>query len=192
MADPIKMPQNRFWMMYLKNRRICLISAAVLVFVGSVVAGNAEEFDNYEGSYFCVTDAVGGVSFDETLNTWVSTRFSPNSRYVVNISEHSETTDWLGELRTVYTVNVSEHGVSESDALSNLCSTSNDTLRSYNTLTHFISETGAFSCNRFGGEWYMNLENERFMSTYTWGYVDGIDNNSNTPAIQIGTCSRIN
>lgn len=176
----------------LRNQLPYFFCTVALVFAGAIAPANAEELGLFEGSYFCTEDAAGGVRFDDTLNKWDSTLFSANRRYVVNVARHSETTDWLGELKTVYTVTVSEHGVEESGVLSDTCSTTNPTLRSYNTLTHFISDTGQLSCRRFGGDWKMNLENGRFLSTYVWGYVDGIDNTANTPSIQIGTCSRIN
>ncbi len=181
-------------MMNLINRIPNFFCTAALVFTGALTPANAEELGLFEGSYFCVANASGGVSFNDTLNKWDSTGFTASGRYVVNVARHSETTDRWGKLRTVYTVTVSEHGVVESDYLSNICSTTDSTLRSYNLLTHFISDTGQLSCQRFGGDWNwkMNLENGRFMSTYVLGYLDGIDNNDNTPSIEIGTCSRIN
>lgn len=178
--------------MGLKTRIPYFLSTAALIFSGAITPTNAEEEDPFEGSYFCVADAAGGVSFDDALNKWDSTRFKTGERYVVNVARHSKTENWLGELRTVYTVQVHNHGSGESDALLGNCRTNNPTLHSYNPITHFISEAGELSCRRLGGDWMMNLKNGRFMNTYVWGYLDGIDNNSNTPNIEIGTCSRIN
>jgi hypothetical protein len=44
-------------------------------------------------------------------------------------------------------------------------------------------------CNTFGGELSLNTKNMRYMETYIFGYIDGQDNNDNTPAITIGKCS---
>jgi hypothetical protein len=36
-----------------------------------------------------------------------------------------------------------------------------------------------------------NLMNNRFTSYYLQGYVDGVDNNNNAPAVSGGTCTKI-
>jgi len=52
------------------------------------------------------------------------------------------------------------------------------------------NEYGNFRCSIFFGEFVFNSKTKRFIKTYTAGYVGGEDNNNNTPAIMIGTCSK--
>jgi hypothetical protein len=39
--------------------------------------------------------------------------------------------------------------------------------------------------------WRMSKKTLRFMAVYLYGYVDGKDNNDNTPALYIGKCSAL-
>ena len=36
-----------------------------------------------------------------------------------------------------------------------------------------------------------NLTNNRFLSIYDFGYIDGRDNNDETPSVSGGTCTKI-
>jgi len=45
------------------------------------------------------------------------------------------------------------------------------------------------SCARLGGDVIFDKKTLRYLRTYIAGYVDGVNNNNNTPLIEIGTCS---
>lgn len=97
--------------------------------------------------------------------------------------------DYTDKIRKAYLVSIAQHGNDTTfDAVG--CATKINRLRLINPFIHFIEE-GEFSCNTFGGEWSMNISNGRFLSTYTWGYVDGVNSNDNTPSIEVGSCSKI-
>ncbi len=53
------------------------------------------------------------------------------------------------------------------------------------------NEYGYMFCNKIFGELKFNTKNKRYISTYLSGYIDGKDNNDNTPAIEIGICSKL-
>ena len=53
------------------------------------------------------------------------------------------------------------------------------------------NEYGIMSCNKILGEFNFNTKNRRYISTYIAGYIDGVDNNDNTPFIEIGICTKI-
>jgi hypothetical protein len=52
-----------------------------------------------------------------------------------------------------------------------------------------LNEYGYLNCKMIFGELRFNSKSLRFLTTYTVGYVDGSNANSNTPAISIGTCT---
>jgi hypothetical protein len=148
---------------------------------------------NFSGSYFCTSEAVGGVHFDEVINKWTSTNFEPSAQHIVKIEPQSLFKDNIfDEMRTVYTISISAHGKeSTSNAYSDYCYTRNDDLRKANPQWNFIYDLGGFNCMVVGGEWSMSLKSMRYLNTYTWGYVDGVDNNDNTPTVEIGKCTKI-
>ena len=51
------------------------------------------------------------------------------------------------------------------------------------------NKVGSFRCEIFFGEFLVNLKTKRFLKSYLFGYIDGNDNNNNTPAVTIGKCS---
>jgi hypothetical protein len=152
----------------------------------------AEVTTEFEGTYFCTADAVGGVRYNEVAGDWVGYEFGAGSRYILNIRNNSEILDeFNGEMRMTYFIEFLEHGAG-SNILANSCSTKSNQLRSINPLASFISDSGYFSCNLTGGDLTVDLGTLRFLKSYTWGYVDGVDDNRNTPFIMVGTCSRVN
>lgn len=52
-----------------------------------------------------------------------------------------------------------------------------------------ISASGILDCAIIGGQLRFNKQNLRYLNTYIYGYIDGGDNNDNTPGIEFGECS---
>jgi hypothetical protein len=152
----------------------------------------AEDTIEFAGTYFCTADAVGGVRYNEFTGDWVGGEFTAGNIYILNIRNNREIIDeFNGKLRMTYFIEFSEQGAG-SDILANSCNTKSNQLRSINPLASFISDSGHFSCDLIGGDLAVDLGTLRFLKSYTWGYVDGVDNNRNTPLIMVGTCSRVN
>lgn len=53
-----------------------------------------------------------------------------------------------------------------------------------------ITEHGILRCDVFFGEFVFNINTKRFLQSYMVGYINGEDNNNNTPAVTIGTCGK--
>ena len=53
------------------------------------------------------------------------------------------------------------------------------------------NEYGYMFCDKILGEFKFNIKNRRYISTYIAGYIDGLNNNDNTPSIEIGVCSKL-
>lgn len=52
-----------------------------------------------------------------------------------------------------------------------------------------MNEYNILRCEPFYGEFIFNKKTKRYMKTYTAGFIDGRDNNENTPLIEVGYCS---
>ncbi len=53
------------------------------------------------------------------------------------------------------------------------------------------NEIGVMRCNNLFGTFIFNTKTRRYLSTYIAGYIDGVDNNDNTPSIEIGICTKL-
>ncbi len=152
----------------------------------------SQNMNDFSGSYFCTTDAVGGVSYNDSAGKWEGAIFRGESRYILNVKFFGEVENIYRTDIRAYFVTFSKHGDKATGALETSCDTKNDNLREINSSLSYISNNGSFSCRVIGGDLDVNLSNGRFLQSYVWGYVDGEDNNDNTPNIEIGKCSRIN
>jgi len=52
-----------------------------------------------------------------------------------------------------------------------------------------INDYGYLNCTLYFGDLRFNKKNLRYMTSYFIGYVDGKDNDDNTPNIEFGECS---
>lgn len=53
------------------------------------------------------------------------------------------------------------------------------------------NEYGVMKCEKFFGTLIFNTKTLRYLSTYTAGYIDGVDKNDNTPSVEIGACTKL-
>jgi hypothetical protein len=119
-----------------------------------------------EERYLCETVTSGGVRYDTTSKEWVGTRFKTTKSLI--ISKPTDGGPYEGRAFVVTKLGTS--------------------YASGSCAKPFDSE-GNLKCGMLFGELLFNKNTMRFLSTYMFGYLDGIDNNDNTPAISIGVCS---
>jgi len=137
-------------------------------------------------AYYCTNDATGGVKYNTQLQKWTSGSFSPDKPFVIRLeflnSRRQKQFDWT-ELSTVnsFTVSVTEAGSNKPRPCKNL--------KDYKGPVE-VWDDGWLRCDVALSELRFNPENNRYLSAYLVGYVGG-DNGGDTPAISIGTCTKI-
>ncbi len=53
------------------------------------------------------------------------------------------------------------------------------------------NRSGYIHCEDGVGSFRINIKTMRYMKVYPIGYIDGEDNNTDTPMIEIGTCRKL-
>jgi len=53
------------------------------------------------------------------------------------------------------------------------------------------SASNIMKCDKIHSDLILNTKTLRYISSYLWGYIDGVDNNNNTPHIEIGICTKL-
>lgn len=155
------------------------IFAVVMLTAGPAMA---QEMTDYSGSYICIDEFGGGLRYDETAKRWQSAKFNPTGRFVLSLTMTNSRPAWEGSdlMEGVYDATVSEFGRTEPD----VCYGGGEggkvemwgpTLRCTAALESIV----------------INLETMRFLSAYQVGFVEGEDNNNNTPWMMGGTCAKI-
>jgi hypothetical protein len=160
---------------------------AGMLIAGVGIAQAESRFDvtgKYAGTYFCQGDAMAGVSYSEAAKRWQGTVFAAGSKVIMKVMTTaqlvSETDESLS--RVDYIVMVNDLG----SKVDWPCRVMDVTDRSG------VYKDGSFRCATPFNVYNLNFENLRYTDVYLPGYVDGQDNNRNTPSVTAGICSRIN
>jgi hypothetical protein len=140
----------------------------------------------FSGAYYCVAEFAGGLSFDESRKTWESARLHHDSKVVLRLRYEGtvKQKDALSEtLWENYTVTLETAG--EKHAA--LCTSDFD----YPSKTVLVGSYGYVSCTANLTLYRFNLRNNRFLAAYLQGFVNGADNNDNSPNVAGGRCTKI-
>jgi hypothetical protein len=140
-----------------------------------------------DASYFCTVEFSGGIAFNERFKKWESTTFRPEGKFVLKLKYLKVRTqkDFLGKDETV-----TDFNVTLTQAGSNLPSPCLSTGDEWSSIVP-VSQYDYFSCYADLSEHYFNLRTNRFLASYMVGFIDGKENNENTPSVSGGTCTKI-
>jgi hypothetical protein len=161
-----------------------LLSAA---FVLASVSAHAIEPKSV--AYYCTTEAAGGLWYDEQLKKWRSANFRTGKGFVLKLQFLSATKEKMFESATELTA-VNKFNVTVTEAGSNSDRACRN-MKDYK-LPISVWGDGWVRCDVSLTEYIFNPTTNRFMAAYLVGYVDGDDNNDNTPSIAGGVCTKIN
>lgn len=113
--------------------------------------------------YLCVPEQAVGFSFDESLGKWKSVNLvAENVKFTIGRVTSSD----------------SALAVTSADASYEECRSNKG----------FVNTGEAYFACIFG-EFIFNKTTGRFIRTYTAGFIDGLDNKENTPALLLGRCT---
>ena len=133
-------------------------------------------------AYYCVGDAAGGLWYNEKTKKWEGVSFRAEQKFVLkmNFVRAGVRKEIIEEQVTDYNILVTASGKDTS-----LPCTGN-----YETVT-VVNQYRSFSCTTVAYDYVLNLRTNRFLSIYRYGYVGGKDSNADTPAVEGGTCTKI-
>ena len=136
-----------------------------------------------DGAYYCAVNFAGGIAYNDTLKRWEGALFNPSGNFVAKLSFHESKKKSIGS----FTFDLDEYDVTITEERDN--SVTDNCLHDKKPPTN--EEKFGMSCNTGLKEYKFNFDNHRFMKIYTEGYVTGVDNNNDTPAISGGLCTKI-
>jgi hypothetical protein len=161
-----------------------LLAAHLTLLAGTPPA--TEQTDQFAGVYLCTPEASGGVAYSG--GKWVGTSFSLEVPKIITLKSVGPTSDvdtvsGTPAPATAYQVTIATVGRKQPLA----CRTD-----SQPDGTVIVREyQAAFSCFSALELYTVNLNTMRFRIAYLGGYTDGRDADSDTPAITIGKCGKI-
>lgn len=151
-------------------------------------AAPAQAIEARSVSYYCTTDAAGGVNYDKQNQRWKSANFKPDKPFVLKLKLVGSSREKMFDWSPVSMVNRFE--VLTTEAGSNFDRPCRNTKDAKSPVE--VWGDGWLFCDFNLTELRFNPSNNRFMTSYLIGYVDGDDNNENTPSISVGVCTKVN
>ncbi|EKS39846.1 hypothetical protein HMPREF9695_01807 [Afipia broomeae ATCC 49717] len=142
-----------------------------------------------DAAYFCTVLFSGGISYDSFSKQWGSAKFRPSEKFVLKLRflQEREEPPYVPSLPPTkykdFQISLTEAGKNTSRPCHN---TSNAKLP-----VSIDEYENAFCTSSLSG-YRFNLKANRFLTWYAIGYVDGSDDNENTPSMGGGTCTKIN
>jgi hypothetical protein len=128
-----------------------------------------------EGAYSCAAESSGGIAYNEQTKRWEGTSFRPLSKFILKLKYVRTATN--GD---EYAVTVTPDG--RNDLLP--CISSQTQLVQIDQFDYLVCRTEFFN-------YKFNLKAGRFVEAYLMGYVNGRDNNDDTPLLSGGVCRKL-
>jgi hypothetical protein len=126
------------------------------------------------------------LAFNESLKKWEASKFRPEDKFVLKLQfvAMSSQKNILGK----------DEPVANFDATLTKAGTNDGHPCFSEDPNQKVGMTGDYdylSCDYYPTEYQFNFKNNRFLAFYKFGYVNGRDNNDDTPAVSGGTCTKI-
>lgn len=145
----------------------------------------APAFDHLAGSYFCVEEGGGGLTYDGQLKKWIGTIFRVDNKFILTLTFQSTKDDpaYPNSIGTAYETTITPSGSSEPQ----LCWEPS----TFVSPTVYKNPALLLNCSTLFIDYRFSFLSNRYLRVYDSGFIDGKDNNDNTPGIFGGTCTKI-
>lgn len=153
-----------------------------------LVPFNARALENKDHTFFCTTDASGGISYNTPAKRWEGTRFKADGKFLLKmeyLQSHTDKGKYFETDISDYMVSITPAGEKHDQQCNYFYFYAHTENKSVPVMN------GGFRCDAVLTDYVFDLDSNRFLSVYLQGYVDGKDNNENTPAVSAGTCTTI-
>jgi hypothetical protein len=179
---PVFARRREYWMGELGTQITCGVICLMLLTATESSTANAQSDKSV--SYFCATDSAGGLWFNSSSKKWEGSTFRGNEKFVLRLkflrSRTQKNTFNVDEAVTDYEVTATQAG----ENFAAPCLGGNKT-----EVT--VDQYGMVECEWAMGELRFNSRNNRFILAYLRGYINGKDNNDDTPSMSGGICTKI-
>jgi len=120
-----------------------------------------------QDAYICIPISRTGFIFNESNKNWEQTKFKTNEDKKI-LKKNINKWDWriFGKKEGWSACGSEDFGKGDD-----------------------FNSAGFIFCNTQSGHLRMNKNSLRYIETYELGFIDGKDQNTHTPLIEIGTCS---
>ncbi len=131
-------------------------------------------------AYVCEVEFAGGLAYDVDSKSWRSMTFQPKGKFVFRLKSVKPQTEKTDLHAVDYEATVTEAGKNREVS----CVRGKDKTTS-------ADRDGTLDCATALFEYKFNLKNHRFLRAYLAGYVNGMNEHSDTLGVSGGTCIKM-
>jgi hypothetical protein len=146
-----------------------------------VSVGRAETIG---ANYYCREEFGGGLAYNEKTQKWQGAVFSTRSNFVVHMEEVRTTASGKYAIDARRLTVTKEGENTKAKCL--------DLTQDLDDMERVQVQKDIVRCVANITQYQFNIVNNRFLKIYTYGYVNGVDNGDDTPAVAGGRCTKIN
>lgn len=128
--------------------------------------------------YYCKDEVGGGIRYDENLKRYVGTRFVTEDSFILSLERDKE----FNEDNKKYNVRITKSGSSIKYPCHNYTSKG---------LTPTLMPSNTLQCHAALHKYIFDFSTNKYLTIYTFGYIDDEKNSANTPSIVGGICTSI-
>jgi hypothetical protein len=172
--------------MRIKVQLKCAIVGTMLLAANVPSAAVAQV--NKNAAYFCIAEASGGLYYNGTTKGWEGSSFKAEQKFILRL-KFLRTRMQKGTFIFATDEAVSDYEVTTTQSGSNFAEgCESDSGAKEITV---VDQLGYVNCEESFGRLKFNLKSNRFLLAYLSGFVNGKENNDDTPAVSGGACTKI-
>lgn len=128
--------------------------------------------------YYCKDEVGGGIRYDENLKRYVGTRFTTEDSFILSLDRDKE----YNKDDKKYNVRITKSG-------SSIQYPCHDYTRK--GLTPTLMPSNKLQCHAALQKYIFDFSTNKYLTIYTFGYIDDEKNSADTPSIVGGICTSI-
>jgi hypothetical protein len=160
---------------------------ALVLGVLLITTGSQSRALGQDTTYVCSSEIEAGMMYDPSLREWRGAKFKHIQKFVLKLKFVRAQQNGPEQI-DVYNVSIRPDGDDLPTALTNCFA---EKYGQPGDPLEVQAAYGRLTCATLFRTYKFNIKNNRFLSAYIEGYVDG-DKNDNTPAFAAGKCTKIN
>jgi hypothetical protein len=170
-----------------------IISRVLCVaFLTAFLSSTSDAQNKTNAAYYCTAEASGGLAYNNVLKKWEGVAFPVTHKFILRLKfvrtyvRRKENEFDKDETGNYYETTITDAGESFASPCVSYYGNAKEVWVSENINTVF--------CEAALVEYKFNLNRNRYLGTYSVGYAVGLgsdDEHSDTPAIEGGTCTKI-
>lgn len=147
--------------------------------------------DSEDASYFCTREMAAGLAYNSSLEKWEGVKLPSGGSFSRFIFRMKFLGDRVQRNSLDENEDVNDYEVTVTEAETNTAFSCRSAGTGIHSKIVVVGEDDNVVCSARNYNYTLNRENNRFVSVYLHGYVDGVDSNENTPMVSGGTCTKI-